>query len=147
MQEDEKSYKIQFQIKMTNRFQALHYATETDDDIIEWNNQINKAIQETSISTAGISRKKREPKGSDEIQRLLKKRRDMKRNSTVSRIEYAELCKNVRKKNREHTRERHMQQINKTISENQSLKNTARQAIIGKQDIISLNEIINQEKS
>ena len=64
----------------------------------------------------------------------------MKRASVKNQIEYAELCKTIRKKIRENTRAKNMELINKTIEQNQSLKKLKKQTSIGTIGIKSLND-------
>ena len=110
-----------FKIELTNRFHQL-----PTENINEWNKQII-ITKECAIKAAGKQKKQKDPGLPSEIKNLIDQRRNMKRASVKNQIEYAELCKAIRKKIRENTRAKNMELINKTIEQNQSLKRLKKQ--------------------
>jgi len=82
--------------------------------------------------------KKKNSKISEETKLLMKKRREMKEENHIKRIEYIELNKTVRKKMREDVRRYNEKLVRNTIEENRSLKKTKQQLMIGKKQIIAV---------
>ena len=84
----------------------------------------------------------------NETKQLMDKRRKMKSDMNArARIEYTELCKIIRKKIRENTRQRNMKMIEYTIIRNRSLKKTTQKFSLGKSSLISIKEKDDSELS
>ena len=101
-----------------------------------------------AIETTAKQRKNRDGTIGNEIQALLKQRREMKCDTNVSRIQYIELCKTIRKKNEE-KRKRNMEIIRTTTENNRSLKKIAKNMKNGREETTALKggggEIINKQ--
>jgi len=90
------------------------------------------------MKVAGKKVHNKTEKLSKETLELLKKRREMKQQSGIQKIEYAETCKTIRKRMKEEIRQYNMKQIEQTIHKNASLKQTRKQFILGKSQVIAL---------
>ena len=100
-----------FQIKLTNRFKQLHNDPEYNE-INNWIKSLINITNQTAIDVAGKQTKDSENDNCNEIKQLMDKRRKMKSDmSARTRIEHTELCKTIRKKIRENTRQRNMKMI------------------------------------
>ena len=126
----------QFQIALTNKFSILN--SQLDPDINHLNEEIVKTFKQTCIEIAGKAKKNNNIDLPTEIKDLMKKRRTWKRNNAINRIEYAELCKTIRFEIRQNTRNKNMEQIEKAINDNGSIKKVKKENVIRKQlEIIS----------
>ena len=82
----------EFQLLLTNKFEALNSAPS--DDIDTYCDSITSSITEAALNTAGKDKTRRPDKLSLELR---EKRRQMKRNGTdVQHIEYTEICKAIK---------------------------------------------------
>ena len=81
-----------FKLTLSNRFKDL-----PTTDINEWNDQIISIIIQSATEKAGKKTKDQYKELPIEIKNLLEKRRTWKTESTVSHIEYTELCKTIRR--------------------------------------------------
>ena len=83
-----------FQLELKNRFTALEERDDTDG----LNKNMTEMIQQSAISLAKQTKKKKKPKIPSPTRTLMKKRREMIENKTPrDYIEYAEICKTITK--------------------------------------------------
>ncbi|NNK28772.1 MAG: reverse transcriptase family protein, partial [Flavobacteriaceae bacterium] len=148
-QEKLKVNKELFQNKLKNQFEILN-RSDIMENIDSYSNKIIDITKLAAIESAGKSPKQPSTQFSNEVKDLMKKRRIWKRNNNISRIEYAELCKTIRSKIKNNFRTNNIELIEKTITDNKSLKKMKKNNNIGKQEIFTLNdkygnEITNQE--
>ncbi len=87
-----------FQLELKNRFTAL----EERDDIDRVNKNVTDMIQQSAMSIAKQTKKQKTLKISSPTGALMRKRREMIENKTPrDHIEYVEICKTIKKKERE----------------------------------------------
>ena len=109
-----------FQIELHNKFSELQVA---EDDVERYNNNIIAIVNAAASTIARSKRPAKVDKISQSTKDMLKKRREMKQNATkYGNIEYAELCKTVRKKMREEIKNYNVQIVQNAITDNRGLK-------------------------
>ena len=85
----------EFQLQLQNHFELL---SEGEEDVKEMVSKIINAIQESALDTAGRHRKQKNKKLKSKTKHISKRRREMiERGIPHTNIEYAEICKTVRK--------------------------------------------------
>ena len=91
------------------------------------NKNMTEMIQQSAMSIAKQTKKKKKPKISSPTRALKKKRREMIENETPrDHIEYVEICKPIKKKAREDIRKHNLDEIRETIEASRSLKKVRR---------------------
>ena len=124
-----------FQLELKNRFTAL----EEHDDMDSLNKNMTEMIQQSAMSIAKQTKKQKKPKMSSPTRALMKKRREMIENNTPrDHIEYAEICKTIKKKARENIRKHNLKW--ETIETSKSLKKVRRTHNLGKNRITLLDK-------
>ena len=145
----------QLQITLHNRFQALN--DNANNTIENLNTDITQILQESAQEVAKQKKNNTTSKLSQNTKTLIKKRREMYKTITNNNgnirnnIEYAEICKTVKKKIRQDIREFNTNEIKTTIMENKSINKAKRSQTLGKDRLVCLldkqgNEITNQDK-
>ena len=109
--------KNEFQLELKNRFTAL----QEMDDIDTLNENITEMIQQTATSIAKQNTKRDKSRLSAQTRALMKKRREMVKNTARDCIEYTEVCKTLIKKAKEDIRKHNLDTIRKTIETSKSL--------------------------
>ena len=126
--------KNEFQLELKNRFTALQEL----DDIDTLNENITETIQQTATSIAKQNTKRDKSRLSTQTRVLMKKRREMLKNTARDYIEYTEICKTLKKKAKEDIRKYNLDSIRKTIETSQSLNKVRRTHILGQNRLITL---------
>jgi len=115
--------KQEFQILLSNKFQALYVSELTPTDIDHTNKAISEYILEGAKTIGREKRTSHRRVINENISNLMKKRGDMKINDNYrNKIEYIELCKTIRKQIREEIRKRNCDQIREIIKKNKNIK-------------------------
>ena len=119
--------KGEFQLQLSNKFKLLEDENVHEyaiNDVTSYNNKLTEIILDTAYSIAGFRQKRKQAsKISNNTKELLKKRREMKPMlSKHGNVEYAELCKTIRKQMRNEIRNYNVSVVEKAISENKGLK-------------------------
>jgi hypothetical protein len=105
------------------------------------NRNLVNIIGEAAYKISGNMKPTREEKISKETKDMLKQRREAKRGVTgIDRVQYVELCKNVRKKMSMEIRDYNTKKIRKVIEENRGLKVLKREMRKGSNQIITLKD-------
>ena len=92
-------------------------------------------IQQSAMSIAKQTKKQKKLKISSPTRAPMKKRREMIEDNTPSdHIEYAEICKTIKKKAKEDIQKHNLDEIRETIEASKSLKMVRRTHILGKTD-------------
>ena len=139
--------RIDFQIALKNRFSHL----EIQDVNIEVEEIVNGILDE-AIKIAGKSKKQNNSNFQESTLNFMKKRRNMKHTGTATNnIEYAELCKTIRKKTRDDIRQCNTNLVKVAVENNKGLKKALRKGNTGKTQILAMkdaikNILINREK-
>lgn len=139
----------EFQIELKNRFKAL----QVTDDLDSENEKLSEIIQQSATEVAKETIKPEKSRLSSPTRALMKKRRQMS-NKTVNtrmRVEYAEICKTIKKKTREDIRKHNLEAITRTIENRNSLKKLRKMQTLGQARVITLldkhgREIQDQDK-
>ena len=112
-----------FQLELKNRFTVL----EEHDDMDSLNKNMTEMIQQSALSIAKQTKKKKNPKISSPTRALMKKRREMIENKTPrDHIEYVEICKTIKKEAKEDIWKHNLDEIRETIEASKSLKKVSR---------------------
>jgi hypothetical protein len=131
-----KARREMFQIELHNKFSELQVA---EDDVESYNNNIIAIVNEAASTIARSKRPAKVDKISQSTKDMLKKRREMKQNATkYGNIEYAELCKTVRKKMREEIRNYNVQIVQKALTDNRGLKAASLKVKQGKSLMVAI---------
>ena len=113
--------KEEFQLRLQNRFEVLN--NEGEDDVEEMVDRITNTIQESALATAGRHREQKNEKLKSKTKTLLKRRREMIDKGTPrTSIEYAEICKTIRKLVRDDIREYNTIRVKKAVETGQGLR-------------------------
>ena len=132
-------YRIEFQVKIQNRFAAL--ASIPPDDLESRGDATAKMIHEAPISIAGRYKSEKPDKLSTSTKQLREKRRQMKSNGTpTDNIEYSEICKAIRRKMKEDIHKHDEKQIIEAIENSESLKQARQKQRLEKIQLISIME-------
>ena len=113
---------------------------------------MTEMIQQSAMSIAKQTKKQKKPKMSSPTRALMKKRREMIENNTPrDHIEYAEICKTIKKEAMEDIRKHNLDGIRETIEASKGLKKVRRTHNLGKKRMITLldkhgKEIQEQDK-
>ena len=139
--------KKEFQLELKNRFTALQEL----DDIDTLNENITEMIQQTATSIAKQNTKWDKSRLSTQTKALMKKRREMVKNTARDCIEYTEICKTLKKKAKDDIRKHNLDTIRKTIKTPKSLNKVRRTHTLGQNRLITLldnqgREIQDQDK-
>ena len=143
-----RSRKEEFQVELKNKFDIL---AETED-LDTKSKMLTETIQQCATSVAKEASKQTKSRLSTETRALMKKRREMaETGNTRKRIEYAEICKTIKKKAREDIRKHNLDTIRTTIEESKSLKKVRKTQTLGQARLITLldkdgREIEDQDK-
>ncbi len=139
--------RVDFQIALKNRFSHL-----TIEDVnTEIEDTVNGILDE-AIQIAGTSKKQKNNKLQESTLNLMKKRRNMKQTGTArNNIEYAELCKTIRKKTRDDLRQYNTNLVPVAVKNDKGLKKATQRRRIGKTQISAMkdankNILTNREK-
>ena len=128
--------RIDFQIALKNRFSHL----EIQDVNIEVEETVNGILDE-AIKIAGNSKKQNNSKLQESTLNLMKKRRNMKHTGTATNnIEYAELCKTIRKKTRDDIRQYNTNLVKVAVENNKGLKKASQKGNTGKTQISAMKD-------
>jgi ribonuclease HII len=136
-----------FQVQLKNRFETLQCS-----NIDAWNEEFTNIIQDSALKTAGMKNKGKSSKISDDTKNLMEKRRKLNADSNIkNRIEYAKMCKDIRKMVKTDIRKYNMDAVEHAIAEGESIKKTRRHIEKGKPKITCLidrngKEIKNQDE-
>ena len=129
----------EFQLKLTNRFEALE--VETSSDLDTHCDNITTTILETAVETAGRDKPPKPDKLSVETKQLREKRRQMKRDGLgVQHVEYTAICKTIRHRMKEEIQSYNEEQQLKALENNRGLKSTKKKQCLGRNNIIALKE-------
>ena len=113
--------KEEFQLQLRNRFEVL--SEEGEEDVGEMVSKITNTIQESSLDTAGSRREQKNGKHKSKTKHILKRRRGMiERGIPRTNIEYAEICKTVRKLLRDNIREYSTMRVKEAVETGRGLK-------------------------
>ena len=139
--------KNEFQLELKNRFTALQELDEIDT----LNENITEMIQQTATSIAKQNTKHDKSRLSTPKRALMKKRRDMEKNTARNCIEYTEICKTLKKTAKEDITKYNLDTIRKTIETSKSLNKVRRSHILCQNRLITLldnqgREIQDQDK-
>ena len=97
------------------------------------NKNMTEMIQQSAMSIAKQTKKKKKPKISSPTRALMKKRREMIENKTTrDHTEYVEICKTIKKKAREDIRKHNLDELRETTEATKSLKKVRRTHSLGK---------------
>ncbi|XP_067127708.1 craniofacial development protein 2-like [Centruroides vittatus] len=131
-----------FEMELKNQFSVLENLTKEETDISETNRQITKIIMETAARIGGYVIRKTEKKITEKTRQLMGKRRMMKRSkeNITSNIEYAELCKTIRKCFTEDIRKYNCGLVKTALENNKSLRNAKQQLTNGRKHIFALKK-------
>ena len=126
----------EFQLLLTNKYEALNSAPS--DDIDTYSDSIASSITEAVLYTADKDKARRPDKLSlVTIKQLREKRREMKRNGTdVQHIEYTEICKATRSQMSEDINKYNEEQLIKSLEDNKVIKTIKRKQCLGRSNII-----------
>ena len=129
----------EFQLLLTNKFEALNSAPS--DDIDTYCDNITSSTTEAALKTAGNDKAHTPDKLSLVTKQLREKRRQMKRNGTdVQHIEYTEICKAIRSRMSEDINNYNEEQLIKSLEDNKGIKNIKKKQCLGRSNISSLKE-------
>ena len=129
----------EFQLLLTNKFEALNSAIS--DDIDTYCDSVTSSITEAALETAGKDKAQRHDKLSLVTKQPREKRRQMKRNGTdVQHIEYTEICKAIRSRMSEDINNYNEEQLIQSLEDNKGIKTIKRKPCLGRSNIISLKE-------
>ncbi|KAI8494200.1 hypothetical protein Bbelb_279600 [Branchiostoma belcheri] len=132
-----KANTAQFQLQLSNRFEAL---TTSEDIDIECSN-ITSIIMETALKTGGQKKCNRPNKLSEETKQLRGKRRQMKRDGTnAQNREYTEICKTIRKKMAEEITAYNEKKQQEALKASRCLKSVKRRQVLGRSKMTTLKE-------
>ncbi|KAI8522202.1 hypothetical protein Bbelb_019560 [Branchiostoma belcheri] len=132
-----KANTAQFQLQLSNRFEAL---TTSEDIDIECSN-ITSIIMETALKTGGQKKCNRPNKLSEETKQLREKRRQMKRDGTnAQNREYTEICKTIRKKMAEEITAYNEKEQQEALKASRGLKSVKRRQVLGRSKMTTLKE-------
>ena len=113
--------KEEFQLQLQNRFEVL--SEEGEEDVEEAVSRITNAMQESALDTAGRHREQKNEKLKSKTKHMLKRRREMiERVIPRTNIEYADICKTVRKLLRDDTREYNTMRVKEAMGSGKGLK-------------------------
>jgi len=113
--------KQEYQLELQNRFEILAEREESMNTEEE-SEQVCTTIQECAKAVGGIDNSRRREKLKTDTKEMLKKRRELKRENTRNEIEYAELCKTIRKRIRQDLREANTSRIREALETGKGLK-------------------------
>ena len=120
----------EFQLLLTNKFEALNSAPS--DDIDTYCDSITSSITEAALKTAGKDKAQRHDKLSLVTKQLREMRRQMKRNGTdIHHIEYTEICKAIRSRMSEDINNYNEEQLIKSLEDNKGNKDHQKEAVSG----------------
>ena len=110
----------------------------------------SEMIQQMATSIAKQNTKRDKSRLSTQTRALMKKHREMVKNTARDCIEYTEICKTLKKKAKEDIRKYNLDTIRKTIETSKSLNKVRRTHILGQRRLITLDnqgrEIQDQDK-
>ena len=113
--------KEEFQLQLQNRFEVL--SEEGGEDAEEMVSKIANAIQERALDTAGRHREQKKEKLKGKTKHMWKRRREMiERGIPRTNIEYAEICKTVRKLLRNDIRQYNTMGVKEAVETGRGLK-------------------------
>ena len=135
-----KEQRCKFRLELKNRFEALKNIVEEEEHVSKINRAISETLKVTALEVAGEVKKRSTKKITEVTRQLMKKRREMKpkKDDPISRIEYIEICKTLRKHITEDVRKFNCELVKKAVENNKSLKGAKRQLGIGKKGIFAL---------
>ena len=129
----------EFQLLLTNKFEALNSAPS--DDIDTYCDSIASSMIEVALKTAGKEKAHKPDKFSLVTKQLWEKRRQMKINGTdVQHIGYTEICKAIRSRMSEDINNYNEEQLIKSLEDNKGITTIKRKQCLGRNNIISLKE-------
>ena len=130
----------QFQLELKNRFEVLKNVIEEEQDVNEVNKTLISTLRNVAEEIVGETATKPVKKITEETKELMRKRRELKpkKNDPKSKVEYAELCKTVRKRITEDVRKFNCDLVRKAVEDNKSLKTAKRQLCIGRKGVFAL---------
>ena len=127
----------EFQLLLTNKFEALN-STPSDDNGIHCES-ITSSITEAALKTAGNDKAQIQDKLSLVTKQPREKRRQMKRNGTdVRHIEYTEICKASRSQISEDINNYNEEQLIKSLEDNKGIRTIKSKQCLGRCNSISL---------
>jgi exonuclease III len=131
----------EFQLLLTNKFQALESSQSDDTDLSTYCDNLTTTIMESAMETAGHDKPPKPDKLSVGTKQLLAKRRLLKRGGTnIQHIEYTEICKAIRRRIKEDINRYNDEQQLKALEDNKGLKSVKRKQYLGTNNIITLKE-------
>lgn len=127
----------QFQIELSNRFEALN----NNEDLSTNCDNITNTILDAAINTVGRQKPRKPNKLSDETKRLREKRRYMKRSgSSGENIEYTIVCKEIRRRMAEEINAYNEEEQMKALENNKNFRKTRQTQCIGRSNITAMKE-------
>ena len=128
------SKKIEFQLELRNRFETLQEL----DDIDTMSETVTYIIQQNALRVAKTINMPHQSRISSPTRALMTKRREMAENGdNKQRIEYAEICKTIKKKAREDIRKNNHEIIRETVMASKSLKKVRRTQMLCQDRLIT----------
>lgn len=130
----------EFQLLLSNRFDALEHLA-SNDDLSEDCDKVTNIILDSAVETAGRGKPPKPDKLSITTKQLREKRRQMKRGGTSTQnIEYIELCKTIRRNMDEEINNYNEEEQLKALEENKGLRKIKRKQCLGREQITTLKE-------
>ena len=128
----------EFEIELKNRFDLLD---NNHDDLDQHNTEITDTLLSAVKSIAIDNSVKKCERISEETKTLIKKRKTLNQDkNNISKIEYSELCKTIRKNIRQDIRKYNTNQIENTIKTNKNMKIMRRNLNTGRDQILNIRE-------
>ena len=136
-----KSKAPEFQLLLTNRFDALESESLEEIDLSNHSDKITTTIMEAAVEIAGHGKPPKADKLSAVTKQLREKRRQMKRDGTnIQHIEYTEICKTIRRRMKDEINKFNEEQQLKALEANKGLKSTKRKQCLGRNNMSTLKE-------
>ena len=129
------SQKIEFQLELRNRLETRQEL----DDIDTMRENITGLIQQSATKVAKAFDKPLKSRISSPTRALMTKRNELVGiGDDKQRLEYAEICKKIKKKSKENTRKYNLEIIRETFMASKSLKKATRTQTLGQYRRITL---------
>src|SRR5713101_6851920 len=126
----------EFEIELKNRFDLLD---NNHDDLDQHNTEITDTLLSAVKSIAIDNSVKKCERISEETKTLIKKRKTLNQDkNNISKIEYSELCKTIRKNIRQDIRKYNTNQIENTIKTNKNMKIMRRNLNTGRDQLLNI---------
>jgi len=122
-----------FQLELRNRFAVLKEE--------EMEAKVMEVVKTAAEEVASAPRRPKDRKFSEKTLQMMKRRKELKNSGTPRNdIEYAELCKSIRREIKEDVRKFNEKVIQEAIENNKSMKKTKQRLAIGKKQILGVQK-------